>query len=169
MIYPLVPFPASVRLGFPDYMSMPLRWTPLTRARASPPGMAAPLHAVRAQHVLPSAHAPRASPRAHPALILPKHSPVRPRLNCFLTFNCSRVPCSELTSSRSTREALRAHPATIAVEVRGALTELEHAPAPRLYDTRPSVPQGCHLCLDANTVRSRTRACPLTQTLPVLT
>mgnify|MGYP006088544761 CR=1 FL=1 len=101
----------------------------LALSALSPPGMAAPLHAVRAQHVLPSAHAPRASPRAHPALILPKHSPVRPRLNCFLTFNCSRVPCSELTSSRSTREALRAHPATIAVEVRGALTELEHAPA----------------------------------------
>jgi len=39
---------------------------------------------------------------AHPALIPPKHSPVRPRLSCLLTLNCSRVPCSELTSSRST-------------------------------------------------------------------
>ena len=63
-----------------------------------------PLHAVRAQHGLPSARAPRARPLslAHPALIPPKHSPVRPRLSCLLTLNCSRVPCSELTSSRST-------------------------------------------------------------------
>ena len=71
------------------------------------PEMAAispPLHAVRAQHGLPSARAPRARllSLAHPALILPKHSPVRPRLNCLLTLDCSRVPCSELTSSRST-------------------------------------------------------------------
>ena len=71
------------------------------------PDMAAispPLHAVRAQHGLPSARAPRARllSLAHPALILPKHSPVRPRLNCLLTLDCSRVPCSELTSSRST-------------------------------------------------------------------
>jgi hypothetical protein len=71
------------------------------------PAMAAispPLHAVRAQHGLPSARAPRARPLslAHPALIPPKHSPVRPRLSCLLTLNCSRVPCSELTSSRST-------------------------------------------------------------------
>ena len=55
-------------------------------------------------------------------------------------------------------EALRAHPATTAVEVRGALTELE--PARPAYDTQPAVQLmlACRLRLDANTVRSRTRA-----------
>jgi hypothetical protein len=70
------------------------------------PAMAAispPLHVVRAQHAFCS-RAARASllPRASSALIFPKHSPVRPRLNCLLTVNCSRVPCSEPNSSRST-------------------------------------------------------------------
>ena len=34
-IYPMVPFPPSVREGVSDYTSTPLRWTPLTSARAA--------------------------------------------------------------------------------------------------------------------------------------
>ena len=75
-----------------------------------------------------AAHVPS---RIQAPVILPKHSPVRPRLNCFLTFNCSRVPCSELTSSRSTREDLRAHPATIAVEFNCGVRSLNSNTPPR--------------------------------------
>ena len=79
-----------------------------------------------------AAHVPS---RIQAPVILPKHSPVHPRLNCFLTFNCSRVPCSEPTSSRSTARLFDLiDPATTRVEGRGELTEFEHAPTRPIHD-----------------------------------